>query len=84
VKDSGNRTRSEIAHARRDPSNRSRAWLFHVFSCDAPMAPLAAACDLADVDEVVLGRGELGTAPSSATEKPPMVRSMRTCRVDIH
>jgi succinate dehydrogenase/fumarate reductase flavoprotein subunit len=55
VKDSGNRTRSEIAHARRDPSNRSRAWLFHVFSCDAPMAPLAAACDLADVDEVVLG-----------------------------
>src|SRR5215510_5900309 len=64
VSNSGNRTRSEIARVRRESVNRPRAWLFHVFSCDAPMAPLAAACDLDEVDEVALGRGE----PRAATE----------------
>jgi DNA-binding NtrC family response regulator len=62
VSNSGNRTRSEIARVRREPGNRPRAWLFHVFSCDAPLAPLAAACDLDDVHEVALGRGEPGAA----------------------
>ena len=55
-----NRTRSESVHLRREPANRPRAWLFHVFSCDAPQAPLAAACDLDEIDEVALGRGEPG------------------------
>jgi transcriptional regulator with GAF, ATPase, and Fis domain len=36
--------------------------LFHVFSFDAPMAPLAAACHLDDVEQIALGRGELGAA----------------------
>ena len=62
VDDRGNRTRSESVQVRREPSNRAHAWLFHVFSCDAPMAPLAAACDLDEIDEVALGRGELGAA----------------------
>jgi DNA-binding NtrC family response regulator len=62
VKDSDRRTRSEIARVRRDPANRPRTWLFHVLSCDAPQAPLAAACDLDEVDEVALGRGEPGAA----------------------
>ena len=60
--DRGNRTRSERVPRRRQPSNRPRPWLFHVFSCDAPTAPLAAACDLDEADEVVLGRDELATA----------------------
>jgi DNA-binding NtrC family response regulator len=62
VRDSGNRTRSEIAHVRREPANQPRAWLFHVFSCDVPTAPLAAASDLSEVDEVALGRDEQGAA----------------------
>jgi sigma-54 dependent transcriptional regulator, acetoin dehydrogenase operon transcriptional activator AcoR len=33
-----------------------------VFSCDVPLAPLAAACDLDEIDEVVLGRSEAGAA----------------------
>jgi len=62
VKGSWNWTRSESMHVRREPASRPRAWLFHVFSCDAPMAPLAAACHVDEVDEVALGRGELGAA----------------------
>jgi len=62
VNKSGDRTRSESVSLRREPANRPRAWLFHVFSCDAPKAPLAAACDLDDVDEVTIGRGKPGAA----------------------
>jgi len=62
VNDIENSTRSEVQRARRDSSKRPRAWLFHVFSCDAPMAPVAAACNLDDVDEVTLGRGDPGAA----------------------
>src|SRR5262245_27458725 len=61
-RDRRNRTRSEGVPLRRDPSNRPRPWLFHVFSCDAPTAPLTAACDLDEVDEVALGRAEPGAA----------------------
>jgi MoxR-like ATPase len=60
VNDGGSRTRSDMQRCRRDPSQRPRAWLFHVFSCDAPMAPIAAACCLDDVEEVTLGRGGEG------------------------
>src|SRR5262245_6495323 len=59
----GSTTRSEVPRLRRDPSKRSHAWLFHVFSCDAPMAPLAFACHLDEIDEVTIGRGELGATP---------------------
>src|SRR5262249_12323957 len=52
----------EPPRSRRDPAKRPRSWLFHVFSCDAPMAPLAVACNLDEVDEVTLGRGDLGSA----------------------
>jgi DNA-binding NtrC family response regulator len=55
------RTRSEGPRFHRDPSKQSQAWLFHVFACDAPMAPLSAACHLDGVDEVILGRGAPGT-----------------------
>jgi sigma-54 dependent transcriptional regulator, acetoin dehydrogenase operon transcriptional activator AcoR len=58
----GSRTRSEVQRARREPSQRPRAWLFHVFSCDAPTAPLAAACNLDEVDQIALGRGDPGAA----------------------
>jgi DNA-binding NtrC family response regulator len=58
----GSRTRSENVPVRRESSQRPHAWLFHVLSCDAPMAPLAGACDLNEVDEVSVGRGELGAA----------------------
>jgi DNA-binding NtrC family response regulator len=51
-----------MPRSRRDPSSRPRSWLFHVFSCDAPTAPLAAACDLDEIDEVLLGRGDLNAA----------------------
>jgi transcriptional regulator with GAF, ATPase, and Fis domain len=33
--------------------------LFHVFSFDAPTAPIAAACSLDEIDQLALGRGEL-------------------------
>jgi DNA-binding NtrC family response regulator len=55
-------TRSEVQQARREPSQRLRTWLFHVFSCDAPMTPLAAACNLDEVDQIALGRGDPGAA----------------------
>jgi DNA-binding NtrC family response regulator len=60
-RDRGNQTRSEATPVRREP-NRPHAWLFHVFSCDAPTAPLAAARDLDEVDQVALVRGEMGAA----------------------
>jgi transcriptional regulator with GAF, ATPase, and Fis domain len=34
--------------------------LFHVFSCEAPEVPTAAACNLDDLDEVAIGRGDSG------------------------
>jgi DNA-binding NtrC family response regulator len=48
--------------------------LFHVFSCDAPLAPLAAACNLDNIDELTLGRGELGTAsgPDASRRRPQL------------
>jgi sigma-54 dependent transcriptional regulator, acetoin dehydrogenase operon transcriptional activator AcoR len=55
-----NITRSEVKRARRDPSTQLHAWLFHVFSCDSPATPSAAASNLDDVDIVVLGRGSPG------------------------
>jgi hypothetical protein len=58
-----NSTRSEVVSARRESANRQHAWLFHVVSCDTPMAPIAAGCNLDDVDLVVLGRGALGASP---------------------
>jgi hypothetical protein len=60
VIDVGSRTRSDVQQSRRDPAQRPRAWLFHVFSCEAPTAPITAACSLDDVDEVALGRGDPG------------------------
>ena len=47
---------------RHELSARPRAWLFHVFSCDAPAAPTLAASHLDDIDEVALGRGDPGAA----------------------
>jgi transcriptional regulator with GAF, ATPase, and Fis domain len=55
-------TRSEVQQVRRESSQRPCTWLFHVFSCDAPMTPLAAACNLDEVDQIALGRGDPGTA----------------------
>src|ERR1044071_5616113 len=89
VSNSGNRTRSEIARVRRESTNRSRAWLFHVFSCDAPMAPLAAACDLDEVQEAALGRGELRRTTDLAAGRrrlrlsfPDQWRSTRHARIE--
>jgi DNA-binding NtrC family response regulator len=61
----GNRTRSEVS-CRREPPDRPRAWLFHVLSWDAPTAPIAAGCNLDDVDELTLGRGDPGSAGTAS------------------
>jgi DNA-binding NtrC family response regulator len=58
-----NPTRSEQAAYRVDAANQPTTWLFHVFSCDDPTAPLGAACQLDDHAAVTLGRGEPGAAP---------------------
>ncbi len=58
----GNTTRSEMQRSERVAERRHHAWLFHVFSCDAPTASIIAACHLEEVDEVTLGRGEPSTA----------------------
>src|SRR6185295_4772719 len=57
-----NSTRSEVRGSRRDPSRRSHAWLFHVLSCETPLAPGVAACNLDDVDLVIIGRGAAADA----------------------
>jgi DNA-binding NtrC family response regulator len=60
-----NPTRSEQPDARVDASNQPNTWLFHVFWCDDPTAPLHPACRLDDSDAVTLGRGE----PSVTTRR---------------
>jgi DNA-binding NtrC family response regulator len=62
VKAVENNTRSEVQCFCRERSQRSHAWLFHVFSCETPMAPSAAACNLDEVDLVTLGRGASAAA----------------------
>jgi transcriptional regulator with AAA-type ATPase domain len=64
-----NSTRSEVQCSRRQPSNRSHAWLFHVFSCETPMAPTAAACNLDDVDLATLGRGASAEATLDGNDR---------------
>jgi sigma-54 dependent transcriptional regulator, acetoin dehydrogenase operon transcriptional activator AcoR len=57
-----NNTRSEVRCARQEPSKQSHVWLFHVFSCETPLAPGVAACNLDDVDVVSIGRGAAADA----------------------
>jgi DNA-binding NtrC family response regulator len=56
VNEAKNNTRSEVRCLRRESSKRLHTWLFHVLSCETPMAPVAAACNLDDIDLVALGR----------------------------
>jgi hypothetical protein len=55
-----NPTRTEQPDARVEAANQPNTWLFHVFWCDDPTAPLRSACRLDDSDGVTLGRGEPG------------------------
>jgi DNA-binding NtrC family response regulator len=56
-----NPTRTEQPDARVAAANQPNTWLFHVFWCDDPSAPLRSACQLDDCDAVMLGRGEPST-----------------------
>jgi len=60
VSSAENPTRTERPDVRAEVSNLPNTWLFHVFSCDDPTAPLRPACRLDDCDAVTLGRGEPG------------------------
>ena len=78
VSTAGNRTLSEAPRSRISPSNRPHAWLFHVFSSDAPGRPLTPACSLDEIDEVALGRG----APAVATANAGGRRQLRLSFAD--